>query len=140
MKKIFIFIGMFLVSCLLVVNRSDAMSCHGGGDEDSGGQQCEEKSVEKKGVEKAEVKGTFYSKIYVCPMHPEVKSKKSGKCPECGMKLEKKQVLMTYACPEKDCEYRKSKSGKCPQHGKKLIRTEVEQVKPEDSNPLPEEK
>jgi cytochrome oxidase Cu insertion factor (SCO1/SenC/PrrC family) len=24
---------------------------------------------------------------YVCPMHPEVKSKKPGKCPQCGMRL-----------------------------------------------------
>jgi hypothetical protein len=26
---------------------------------------------------------------YTCPMHPEVKSDKPGKCPKCGMKLEK---------------------------------------------------
>jgi len=26
-------------------------------------------------------------KIYTCPMHPEVKSKKPGKCPKCGMNL-----------------------------------------------------
>jgi FtsP/CotA-like multicopper oxidase with cupredoxin domain len=25
--------------------------------------------------------------VYVCPMHPEVKSDTAGKCPECGMKL-----------------------------------------------------
>ena len=24
---------------------------------------------------------------YVCPMHPEIKKNKSGKCPKCGMKL-----------------------------------------------------
>ncbi len=28
--------------------------------------------------------------VYSCPMHPEVKSDKPGKCPKCGMKLEKK--------------------------------------------------
>jgi hypothetical protein len=28
--------------------------------------------------------------IYVCPMHPEVTSKKPGRCPKCGMNLEKK--------------------------------------------------
>jgi len=29
---------------------------------------------------------------YVCPMHPDVQSKKPGKCPKCKMKLEKKKV------------------------------------------------
>ena len=29
---------------------------------------------------------------YVCPMHPEVQSKKPGKCPKCKMKLEKKRI------------------------------------------------
>ncbi len=29
--------------------------------------------------------------LYVCPMHPEVTSNKPGKCPKCGMNLEKKQ-------------------------------------------------
>jgi len=28
--------------------------------------------------------------IYACPMHPEVTSPKPGKCPKCGMQLEKK--------------------------------------------------
>ena len=28
--------------------------------------------------------------MYSCPMHPEVTSAKSGKCPKCGMALEKK--------------------------------------------------
>ncbi len=27
---------------------------------------------------------------YTCPMHPEVVSDKSGKCPQCGMDLEVK--------------------------------------------------
>ncbi len=28
---------------------------------------------------------------YTCPMHPEVKSEKPGKCPKCGMDLVKKK-------------------------------------------------
>jgi hypothetical protein len=30
---------------------------------------------------------------YICPMHPEVKSNKPGKCPKCGMTLEKKKAV-----------------------------------------------
>jgi len=30
--------------------------------------------------------------LYICPMHPDVQSKRAGKCPRCKMKLEKKQV------------------------------------------------
>ena len=26
-------------------------------------------------------------KMYTCPMHPEVRSDKPGKCPKCGMEL-----------------------------------------------------
>jgi YHS domain-containing protein/DNA-directed RNA polymerase subunit N (RpoN/RPB10) len=37
---------------------------------------------------KAEMK-----EIYTCSMHPKVKSDKPGKCPECGMKLEKKKMM-----------------------------------------------
>ncbi len=32
----------------------------------------------------------FLKTIYTCPMHPDVKSDKPGKCPKCGMNLEKK--------------------------------------------------
>ena len=29
--------------------------------------------------------------IYTCPMHPEVQQHEPGKCPKCGMTLEKKK-------------------------------------------------
>ena len=32
-------------------------------------------------------------KTYTCPMHPEVKSDKPGKCPKCGMELTGKNRL-----------------------------------------------
>ncbi len=33
--------------------------------------------------------------IYTCPMHPEIKKDKPGKCPLCGMTLEKKTTKVT---------------------------------------------
>lgn len=30
--------------------------------------------------------------VYVCPMHPEVNAMKPGKCPKCGMRLEKHEI------------------------------------------------
>jgi YHS domain-containing protein len=44
------------------------------------------KYIEKKADEK---------EVYTCPMHPEVQSDKPGKCPKCGMNLEKKAMPMT---------------------------------------------
>lgn len=29
--------------------------------------------------------------VYVCPMHPEVRQGSPGKCPKCGMDLERRQ-------------------------------------------------
>ena len=37
-------------------------------------------------------KQTAPAKVYTCPMHPEVKSDKPGKCPKCGMNLEEKKT------------------------------------------------
>jgi hypothetical protein len=42
----------------------------------------------KKPVKKKESSDTYYT----CPMHPEVHSDKSGKCPKCGMDLVKKKA------------------------------------------------
>ncbi len=46
-----------------------------------------EKYIQKKEEMKA---------VYTCPMHPDVKSDKPGKCPKCGMKLEKKMMPMEH--------------------------------------------
>jgi YHS domain-containing protein len=40
-------------------------------------------------------KNTDMQDIYTCPMHPEVQSDKPGKCPKCGMNLEKKAMPMS---------------------------------------------
>ena len=53
-------------------------------------QMAKEKFV--KNPEKYLEKKTEMKEVYTCPMHPEVKSDKAGKCPKCGMKLEKKKM------------------------------------------------
>jgi hypothetical protein len=40
-------------------------------------------------IELSEIRGVM--ETYTCPMHPEVKSDKPGKCPKCGMELVKKK-------------------------------------------------
>ena len=51
---------------------------------------CKEKFIEN--PEKYTQKKIEMKEVYTCPMHPEVKSDKPGKCPKCGMKLEKKMM------------------------------------------------
>jgi hypothetical protein len=59
-------------------------------------------------------------KKYTCPMHPEVMKAKAGKCPKCGMNLEKKEFYEVYACPMEGCPYMSEKGGKCSGCGMKL--------------------
>ena len=117
MKKNYIFVSI-LLSFLLVGNKVTAMMCC------HAGEHHHEEKVEKKKA-KAEIKESFYSTIYTCPMHPEIRQEKPGNCPKCKMELQKKQILMTYACPEEDCEIQKVKPGKCPKCGKELIKCEI---------------
>ena len=44
----------------------------------------------KAGLEAIDVKIGTAEAIYTCPMHPEVQQAQPGKCPRCGMNLEKK--------------------------------------------------
>ncbi len=44
----------------------------------------------KAGLEAVEVRIGAAEATYTCPMHPEVQQAKPGKCPKCGMNLEKK--------------------------------------------------
>lgn len=69
------------------------------------------------------------SVYYTCPMHPEVIMAKPGKCPKCGMTLEKKTIkitntkkeaLKTYTCPMHP-EVKSNKPGTCPKCGMDLV-------------------
>ena len=51
---------------------------------------CKEKFV--KNPEEYLKKKVEMKEVYTCPMHPDVKADKPGKCPKCGMKLEKKKM------------------------------------------------
>ena len=55
---------------------------------------CKAKFVEN--PEKALQKKEEMKAVYTCPMHPDVKSDKPGKCPKCGMNLEKKKMAMEH--------------------------------------------
>lgn len=64
---------------------------------------------------------------YSCPMHPDVKSNKPGKCTKCGMDLTlskkeqmKREVMKTYTCPVHS-EVSSGKPGTCPRCNKKLV-------------------
>ncbi len=57
-------------------------------------EMCKEKFV--KNPAKYLEKKTEMKEVYTCSMHPDVKLDKPGKCPECGMKLEKKMMPMEH--------------------------------------------
>ena len=61
------------------------------------------------------------SGFYSCPMHPEVKSDKEGKCPKCGMALVKQQPVEVYACPMHP-EVVSTKAGSCPKCKMALVK------------------
>lgn len=65
---------------------------------------------------------------YTCPMHPEVISNKSGKCPKCGMALVKMEAKKTmemksdvYTCPMHS-DVKSDKPGKCPKCKMNLVK------------------
>jgi hypothetical protein len=62
--------------------------------------------------------------LYTCPMHPEVRQDRPGKCPKCGMDLvpvkPAPQKAVVYTCPMHP-EVRQDDPGKCPKCGMDLV-------------------
>jgi YHS domain-containing protein len=63
--------------------------------------------------------------FYSCPMHPEEKSMKEGKCSKCGMALKKHEHKSYYVCPMSQCKIRSDEPGKCPKCGMDLKKVTV---------------
>jgi Cu(I)/Ag(I) efflux system membrane fusion protein len=67
------------------------------------------------------------NEVFTCPMHPEVKSHKPGKCPKCKMDLVKKEGVNidptkdSYTCPMHS-DVKSDKPGKCPQCKMDLVK------------------
>jgi transcription initiation factor IIE alpha subunit len=66
------------------------------------------------------------TKNYTCPVHADVISASSGKCPQCGKKLMlskkeemKTEVVKSYTCPMHP-DVTGDKAGKCPKCGMDL--------------------
>ncbi len=59
--------------------------------------------------------------FYTCPMHPEVREKKVGKCSQCGMSLVKEDFYRVYTCPKKECPRISATADKCCGKDLKMI-------------------
>ena len=71
--------------------------------------------------------GTTFLSNYTCPMHPNVMSNTTGKCPKCGMDLTlskkeqlKREVVKLYTCPMHP-EVVSNCAGTCAKCSSKLV-------------------
>ena len=55
-----------------------------------------------------------------CPMHPEVVDNEAGKCPICGMPLEKVRLALVWTCPVHS-DLTRMETGRCRRCGRDLI-------------------
>ena len=74
------------------------------------------------------------TKTYTCPVHADVISDKSGKCPNCGKKLSlskkeemKAEVMKTYCCSVHP-DVTSDKQGKCSKCGMELTEKKVKKA------------
>jgi hypothetical protein len=82
--------GAALSAALVLIAAVTAQAQH----EHHGGQiqTMQDKQTSQKTNDSNAVGRQATQAVYTCPMHPEVKSDKSGKCPKCGMALVAKQA------------------------------------------------
>lgn len=90
---------------------------------------------DKINTEKHKSKNVLAVESYSCPMHPDVKSDKPGKCSKCGMALLrtkkeqlKKETVKSYACPV-HTDVISDKPGVCSVCGSRLLLSKKEQLK-----------
>jgi len=92
MKKTVIVLGLILSAAPWVLAADQAMDA-----QKMGGMAMDQKPADAKPApakpmkhkKKSAKKMDTKAEKYTCPMHPEVISDKPGKCPKCGMDLEK---------------------------------------------------
>jgi predicted RNA-binding Zn-ribbon protein involved in translation (DUF1610 family) len=81
--------------------------------------------AEKSNKSKAPGQETTKTKMYSCPMHPEVTSDKQGKCSKCGMNLKKIETASkSYVCPMHP-DVTSDNPGKCSKCGMNLKKIET---------------
>lgn len=139
MKKVFLIL-ILVLALGLGLSLAQAMMCHTGSGEHSEQKHEQNANTGQADKPKVNIKESYLATVYTCPMHPEVSEDNPGKCPKCGMKLEKKQVQLAYVCPEPNCEYQKAMPGECPEHKRGLIKAELKTHCPKCGSPVdPEE-
>ena len=74
-------------------------------------------------------------KSYSCPMHPEVKSTKRGKCPKCKMDLRLERTVTSTAVTDDQSLLAASTAGNAPGYARKMVIPEAE-VLDQNSNAL----
>jgi cytochrome oxidase Cu insertion factor (SCO1/SenC/PrrC family) len=74
-------------------------------------------------------------KSYVCPMHPEVRSTKPGKCPKCKMDLRLERAVTSTAVTGDQNLLAANTASSAPEYARKMVIPEVE-VLDQDGNAL----
>lgn len=88
------------------------------------------------------------NKIYICPMHPQVRESAAGRCPICGMDLvateetpsaskkisepSHQEIEPVYVCPMHP-QVREASAGRCPICGMDLVKTQGQQSPANDA-------